>query len=364
LKKFATYALVGLLALAVLAAVGIHFAAQALKGQVIAALGQDSTIGEVSLGWSAVEVRDLSIRAPEGWPAEETLHASLIRVEPDLRALVSSELKVSRITVEGGYLSVLRPAKGPMRLLPSLLEQPKVAAAQEAAAGSSPKLAIGSVVLKEAVLEFFDASVHKPAHKLRLEQVNAKVENLDLPALDSRTQITLQGVVKGVQSDGTLSIEGWSELASKESELHTRLQQVDLLAFKPYLIKAADTGIRTGKLDMQIDSTVHQQHLHAPGQIRLANLELESRGGAWSAIMGVPRSAVVGALKDRNGVIDLKFTLEGNLNDPRFSLNEQLAMRIGAGLASSLGVSIEGLAKGVGNTAGSLTEGVKKLFGQ
>lgn len=364
MKKFATYALAGLLLLVVLTTVGVHFAAKALKDQVIAALGQDSTIGDVSLGWSAVEVRDLSIRAPAGWPADETLRASLIRVEPDLRALVSSELKISRITVEGAYLSVLRPAKGPMRLLPSLLEQPKAATGEAPAASSSPKVAIGSVLLKDAVLEFFDASIHKPAHKLRLEQVNASVESLDLPSLDTRTLINLQGVVKGVQGDGSLSINGWSELASKESELHTRLQQVDLLAFKPYLIKAADTGIRTGKLDLQIDSTVHQQHLRAPGQIRLANLELESRGGAWGAVMGVPRSAVIGALKDRNGVIDLKFTLEGNLNDPRFSLNEQLAMRIGAGLASSLGVSIEGLAKGVGNTAGSLTDGVKKLFGQ
>ncbi|GAB3244838.1 AsmA family protein [Chitinimonas naiadis] len=364
MKKLALYAASALVVLTLLGMLGVHFAAKALKDQVVAALGTDSEVGDISLGLSAVVVRDLSIRAPNGWPAKETLHASQIRIEPDLRALVSSELRIRRIEVEGAYLSVLRPARGPMRLLPSLLERPTQAAADPSTDKPGTKLDIGEVVLKDAVLEFYDASIAKPAHKLRLEQVEASVRDLALPNLTSRTEISLHGVVKGVHGDGTLAINGWSELASKESELHTRLQQVDLLALKPYLIKAADTGIRNGKLDLAIDSTVHDKRLHAPGQLKLVDLELEARGGVMGSIMGLPRSAVVSALKDRQGVIDLRFTLDGNLNDPKFSLNEQLAMRIGAGLASSLGVSVEGLARGVGNTAGSLTEGVKKLFGK
>jgi hypothetical protein len=41
--------------------------------------------------------------------------------------------------------------------------------------------------------------------------------------------------------------------------------------------------------------------------------------------MGLPRQAVLGTLKDRNDRIAIRFTLDGDLNDPRFSLNESVA---------------------------------------
>lgn len=36
--------------------------------------------------------------------------------------------------------------------------------------------------------------------------------------------------------------------------------------------------------------------------------------------MGLPRSAALTALKDKQNPINLKFTLKGKLNDPQFSL--------------------------------------------
>ena len=64
--------------------------------------------------------------------------------------------------------------------------------------------------------------------------------------------------------------------------------------------------------------------------------------------MGMPRQAAVGMMKDGKGQIAVKFVLEGKLDDPRFSLNENLATRFGASMADTLGVSLEGIAKGAG----------------
>jgi len=80
--------------------------------------------------------------------------------------------------------------------------------------------------------------------------------------------------------------------------------------------------------------------------------------------MGIPRQAVMAALKKRNGQIAIQFTLEGNLNDPQFSLNENFAMRAGTSIAETLGVSIEGLARGVGNAAGGFGGAIRQLFGK
>ena len=66
---------------------------------------------------------------------------------------------------------------------------------------------------------------------------------------------------------------------------------------------------------------------------------------------------VVKAHLTDKGRLEVKFTLEGRLDDPSFSLNENLATKIASGMAESLGVSLSGVVKGLGGV-------VKGLFGQ
>lgn len=349
------------LAAAVLAA--LHFGTLALKRQVEQALGPESEVGEISVGWSTVELKDIVIRAPRGWPTGDTLRAQRVIVHPDLFGLVSARVHVPRITIEHAYLSVWRSADGRTRLLPSLLERPGDKQASTPSA-PPPAISIGKIELKHGVLEFFDSTVRRPAHRTRLEQLHATVDDLRLPQLDSRTVISLDGAVKGPRRDGRLLIEGWAEIGKRNSEIATKLQGVDLVALQPYLIKASETGVRKGTLDLRLKSVVRDNRLNAPGSITLSGLELASGEGPFATFMGVPRGAVVAALKNRQGQITVDFTLEGRLDDPRFSLNENLAMRVAAGVAEGLGISLEGIGRGVGGATEGLGGVVRKLFGR
>ncbi|HSQ04414.1 MAG TPA: DUF748 domain-containing protein, partial [Burkholderiales bacterium] len=210
----------------------------------------------------------------------------------------------------------------------------------------------------------FDATVRQPAHKVRLQQLHATIEDLHVPDLAGRTRINIDGVIPGAHHRGVLSIHGWAELSSRDSEIATTLRGVDLIAFEPYLVKASETGVRRGTLDLDLKSTVRRNVLRAPGTLTLTDLELASGGGAVNTFMGVPRDAVIAALRNRDGKIRLQFTLEGNLNDPKFSLNESFARRMASSLGETLGVSVEGLARGVGNAARGVGDAVMKLFGQ
>ncbi len=358
------WAIILVATIAILAAAGygaFHFAVQALKGKVEEALGPAGEVSAIRVADGGVEIVGLRIRgegSPGAWPAEDQLRAERIVVVPDLRSLLSSRVRIHAITVEGGYLSLLRTADGRLRLLPSLLEQPKTDSS------SGPAVEIGSVKLRDSALEFFDASVRKPPLKLRLEQLDATLDHLSLPDLAGRSRLELDGVLKGARRDGKVSLKGDIELASKDSVLATQLRGVDLVTLQPYLVKAAETGVRRGTLDMDLKSTVQRNHLRAPGTLTLTGLELASGG----TFMGMPRNAVVSMLKNRNGQIKVNFTLEGNLNDPQFALNENFATRVGASMAESLGVSLEGLAKGVGSASSSAVKGVGeavgKLFGK
>ena len=361
-KRIALVIVAAIAILAGAAVLGLHVATKELKHQVEQALGANSEVDDIVVGWSAIEVRGVRIRAPQGWPAPDTLRAQRVVIVPDLVGLISAKVHIHRIMVEDAYVSVLRARDGRLRLLPSLLEKPAGTAADRAAPATP--VAIGTIELQGSALEFFDATVKKPAHKLRLEQLQAKVEDLQVPAMSGRTRIQMDGVIKGVQRDGKLSVGGWAELADKNSEISTRLRGVDLIVLQPYLIKASETGVRRGTLDMTLTSAVRANRLHAPGTVTLTGLQLTSSGGAFGTFMGVPRQAVLAALKNRNDQITIPFTLEGNLSDPRFSLNDSFAKRIGTAVAETLGISIEGLTRNVGNATEGLGNTVKRLFGK
>lgn len=354
--SFAALAIV----LGLAATLGLHFATKTLKAQVEQALGPESEVGEIILGWSAIEIRNIRIHAPKGWPSQDTLRAEKIVIEPELRSLLSAQVNLQRITVEGGYLSILRSREGNVRLLPSLLD--KAAKVEQENAPALP-VSIGVVELNTSVIEFFDASIRKTPHKLRLEQMHARIEELHFPALDKKTQIQLDSVVKGKRSDGKIELRGWMRLDNRDSEITTRLRRVDLISFQPYLVKASETSVRKGSLDMDMKSSIKDSRLHAPGTITLSDLELASSGGPFSTFMGVPRQAIVAALKNQSGKIDIQFTLEGNIKDPHFSLNESFTQRTGAAVAESLGVSLDGLASGVGGATHGVGNAIGRLLG-
>ena len=76
--------------------------------------------------------------------------------------------------------------------------------------------------------------------------------------------------------------------------------------------------------------------------------ELAPSRGVMGTFMGVPRGAVLAFLKDKGNRIAMDFIIEGDITNPKFSLNETLFVRMAASMAKTLGVSIQGVAEGVG----------------
>jgi hypothetical protein len=373
-KRWGLIALVVLVVLIAGGIVGFRVAVGVLKGKVVEALGPDSEVTGIRVGWVSVDVEGLRIKGPKGWPAADTLRAERIAVVPSLRSLLSRQLRVHSITIVRPYLSALRTKDGRLEMVPSLLAgtaekgQP---AGSSVPAGASRTVTINRITLRDGVLEFFDATVAQPPLKIRLEQIQATVSDVVVPALTGKTGLDLTGVLKGVQRDGTAAIAGWAEIASKDSSLHTTLRSVDLVALQPYLIKARETGVQRGTLDLDLQSDVRKDRLKAPGKLTISDLELTPAKDAFGTFMGVPRDAVVASLKNKDNKIAVNFVLEGDINNPQFSLNEAFTTQLAASMAETLGVSLGGVAKGVGGfaqkgveAAGAAAKGaVEQLFG-
>jgi hypothetical protein len=342
------------------AALAFQLALRRVHSGIEAALGPRAALQSLSLGWTGVELRGLRVHAEPGrWPAPDELVAERVSVVPALSSLWRSGWRLASVTVEGASLSLLRTREGQLRVLPSLMERERSASARAAGERAATAVHIGELRLREVVIDFHDASVRGSGaapHRIRLDALQADIGPLALPALDERAAVSLHATLKGPQRNGSLSLRGDVTPATRHADLALKIKGLDLVALQPYLLRNNEAAVKRGTLDLSLDANVKGQRLNAPGRLTLTDLELAGGGGLFGTFAGVPRQAVLAAMS-RDGRIELAFTLEGKLDDPKFSLNELFAARFAVGLAEKLGVSLGGVVEGVGSV-------IKGLFGR
>jgi hypothetical protein len=369
-------ALVLLMLLGALALAAHRLALTRLQAAVLDALGPTASVEAVRIHAGGVELDGLRVRAARDaatrWPAEDELRAERVRLVPQWRAMAEalwdsggSVWRIASVQVEGAYVSVLRLREGGLRVLPSVMRRHDAAVRSGgpgARAGPPPALAvlIGRLVIADAALDFHDASIARPPHRVQLARLQGELGPLSWPALDRPVPVALNGALVGVATGagarhGELSVKGTLTPASRDADLAIRLRNVDLRALQPYLLRVNEGGVSRGRLDLTLEASVRAQRLQAPGTVVLTDLAL-ARTGLLSSFAGVPQQLVLAAM-EKQGRIELQFTLEGRLDDPAFSLNENLATRVGIGLARALGVRVGGVVEGLGSV-------IKGLFGR
>lgn len=346
--------------LLVVAAASWQIAAQVLKGKVVAALGEQAEVGALRIGWGGVVIEKLRLPAPEGWPTKDTLRAERVLIEPDLGSLFAERYSIRRITAEGAYLSVLRNEQSQLRVLPTLLDRQR----RKDPKRRAPELSIGSVELRDSVLDFHDRSLKSgQVVSLHFEPVQVRLDDLLIPEFRGKSPLHAEGTVKGQKYQGKVEVDGWVEIGTRASDLTTVARGVDLLEIEPYLLRATEDGVESGTLDLDLHSKVENRRLDAKGKLRLNDLHLRPGGGIAGTFLGVPRRAVIASMKSGDDDLELDFTMRGNLGDTKFSLNETLSVRVAVGLAQSLGVGLVDVIKGVGDLGGSGLKSVGDVIG-
>lgn len=289
-----------------------------LRDEVVRVLGPGSEIAALRVGWFTVEIDGLRIQAGPGWPATDALRAERVVIAPSVRTLLSDEVRIRSVAVTRPYLSAVRTREGQLLVVPSLLTSPT----GHQRVGT---VAMSDITIEDGIVDLFDATVSQPPLKIRLEQVHATVGEVVAPTLMGKSPFDMTAVVKGVQRDGRVHISGWAEVATRDSAVRMVLRSADLVALQPYLVRATETRVQKGTLDLELDSEVRQHHLRAPGRVVISDLEFAPARGAWGTFMGLPRGAVVNSLKKKGNKIEVNFVLEGDLDNPHFALNEAFA---------------------------------------
>jgi hypothetical protein len=372
MKRWQTIVIAVAVILAIAVVAGYRMGVRLLQDKVVDALGPGSRLTELKVNWFSIELLGLSINAPQGWPAARTFEAERVTIVPDLRTLFTDKIRISSIVIEKPYLSVLRNP-GQLIMVPSLTEREKNQRNDESSQASARAVMISTIELKNGSLDLYDTTVSRPPLRTRMEEIQAKIQDVAAPAAE-KTRFEITGIVKGIKRDGRAKVNGWVSPGAKDSSSRIVLEAVDLVALQPYLVKRNEAQVAKGTLDLKLASEVRNNNLDGKGKVILQDLQFAPARGYFDTFMGLPRNAVISFLKDNNNAIDVDFTLKGNTRNPHFSLNESLSTRVATAMAGQLGVSIQNVAEGLGTLgrkgmegAGSAVEGVgsafKRLFG-
>jgi len=342
----------------------VIFAAHDAKHRILQALGPRTTVGDITLSYPTVTLHDVHVAAddrPGAWPSAQEFDARQVEVDITAASLWAyrrgEPLAIADIRVTDGTIAMLRTT-GHLTILPALRDSSRAKAADRAADDEpATALVIEHMRFDRTAVDLHDATVPggKPQH-LRFEGVEGSVTGLALPRLAQPIALDLQGTLKGLERDGRVSIKGSLTPAAHDANLAVRMNGVDMLALQPYLLKLAERSIKHGTLDLALDAAVDNRAVHAPGQLAITGLEFADDGGTFA---GVQRRAVLAALR-RDGRIALKFTIDGRTDDPKFSLDEHLALRLAGGLGEAVGSGVKDMVSGVGSAIKGLFDKADK----
>ncbi len=308
---------------------------QRAAAEIRAALGPEVTVEAIDIHWNGVELDKLTLAAPAGWPARHAARVAHIRVVPQWLSLVSGSMRLSLVEVSGAELSLWKPPEGRWRVLPAWTERPGAASRNSTGSRATDRqLSIAKLVIDDAALTLFDGQVSRPAHHMVIQDINATVRDLRLGG--EPAPVTLEGTAR-MGPRGRARVAGRFTPVTMDSGLDIAVQQVPLAMVEPYLLKAAEAGVKRGDFDLQMRLNLSGKILDAPGSVVVHDLELRP-ASASSTFMGLPREALVERLKDRQGRIEIPFRLQGRIDDPTFSLGGAFKARLALAAADVLGL--------------------------
>ncbi len=340
LRRWALVIAGSLLALAIAGVAFMHFAARSLKDKIEHVLGPESSISEIKVRLTSIEILGIEVPAPKGWPAKKALSAERIIVVPELRQLFSDRIHITSVDIYNGQISVLRPKQGGLRVLPNLARRVDRKEQGDAEARGAD---IDKVTLEGCVIDLYDQSVILSQQRIRAEGVTGKLEDVQVPELAEKMTVDLKGTIRGASHNGAISVTGWTNVAAQDSQLNAVLRNVDPSVFGPYFLSVAKSSVQTGSLDLDFKSTVRKGTIHAPGTVTITKLKLQSSDSPMGAIAELPRRAVIGALADEHDRITVDFLVHGNIKEPEFEISRNGSPRAaGVTIAKALGLSIVG----------------------
>lgn len=203
------------------------------------------------------------------------------------------------------------------RLIPQADDKPAASEVRKPASQEQPlAIRVGEVNIKNGSANFADFTL-TPNFATAVQQLNGQVGTIDnrqsKPApvniegkVDRYAPVTIKG-----------SLNPFDPMASLD--IATSFKRVELTTLTPYSGKFAGFRIRKGRLNLDLHYLITQGKLKAQNKVLVEQLQLGEKVESPDAV-DLPVRLAVALLKDSQGRISIELPVEGDLNNPQFSV--------------------------------------------
>jgi hypothetical protein len=322
------------------------YAVKFIENRVKKVVDPGLTFTEIKIKPTHLSVK--GIRYEEIHSKQRFAEINEVRVYPDLFAFLKGSLKIREWSILKPTFFFYRSREGV--LIGPWVKMEKKEKHREISKGGEKKereripIKIDRFLIQKGSVDFEDRKMGEPPAQIGLRALDLKINDIQYPFISTRSPVELKLKIKGNEKEGSLKTKGWIDLKTMDMETTLNVREIEVKTFEPYYRKRVTAEIDGGYIDMEARITVRKKVIDAPGELDLINLHIREGGGT---VLWIPAKTLVSLLEKRGHEIKVRFHVEGDMDNPRFHLQEALLSQIGISLAEALGVPIKAIGEGI-----------------
>jgi len=341
-----------------------YYAVKFIHARLQQVIGPGMTIDKIEIKPTYLAAKGIRYEDPVS--KKRLLQVEETRVYPALFSVLRGTLQIREWRIlkpsflfyrsrEGAFLGPWGPQKKE--------EGERMEEGKKAGEGGEPfRIRIDRVRISGGSVDFEDGEVGEPPARIELRELNLEVMKIRYPLVSIRSRIELNGKIKGRRKDGRFFVQGWMDFKNVDMDMSFKVQEIDVKTFEPYYRKRFSAEIESGYVGMESKIAVERKMINAPAQLELVDLRVKEGSGTF---LWIPAKTFASLLRNKGNRIQVRFRVEGNMDDPQFSLQEAFLTTVAVSLAETLGIPVKvvgrTILKGTGKGAEELVEGLKSI---
>ncbi len=340
-----------------------YYAVRFIEPRLRKVTGPGLTVGEVSIRTRYLSAKKIRYADPQS--GRRLMDIEEIRVYPDPWSFLKGDLRLGELSILRPVFYVFRSPDGSFAgPLPPLGrrkgEQGNVPGEGRREREAVP-IVIDRIRVQGGAVDFEDGKYGSPPAKIELGELMLKLDDIRFPQGAPSSPFEMRGKMRGKGKEGEIEAKGWISLQTMDLETLLKVQGLEVKTFEPYYRTRVSAEIESGDLRLETKIVIRQRTIDAPGYLELTDFRIKEGG----TIFWVPSQTLVSLLERKDHRIKARFHVKGNLDDPKFDLQENFLTRAGIALAEALGIPIKTVGEtvlgGAGTGAQGLGEGLRTL---
>jgi hypothetical protein len=315
------------------------YAVKFIQAQIRKAVGPGVTIARIQVGATSLSMH--GVRFEDPITRQKFLEMEGVKIYPDPRSFLKRSVHVRELVIfepsfffyrtqEGGFAGPWIPVK-------KQEINGEVGGKKEKKEREAVHIRIDCLRIRKGSVDFDDLKMGETPGQIRLREVDLGIKNIEYPLVSCRSPMELRGTVKGKRREGEIYAKGWIDLKTSDLELSLRGRDVEIRIFEPYYRKRVSAEIDSGHMNMDATITIKGEKIDIPGQLELSDFRIGEEG----TVFYLPAKTLAPLLKDRGNRIKGRFHVRGDMDDPRFTLQEGFLTQVALSLAEALGIPVK-----------------------